>query len=233
MSDHDMTQATLEPELYGELWAEVLREHPPVTLGAEYAMFLRDDLNRLLIRLARYKFAARMLRRTDRVLEIGCGTGIGATFLAQHAAHVTGIDLKEAELAEARRTCRRDNVTFERRDLLTFEPERPFDAIVSLDVIEHMPVEAGGQFLGACARLVQPDGLVIIGSPSIHSYPLQGALSRAGHVKCYDQAELAGVMGEHFGRVLPFSMNDEVVHTGHPKMAWYYFMLALCPRRSR
>jgi hypothetical protein len=27
-------------------------------------------------------------------------------------------------------------------------------------------------------------------------------------------------------------MNDEIVHTGHPKLAWYYIVLGFMPRRS-
>lgn len=225
-----MGQYTLDPGQYEELVARMQREHPPVTLGAEYAMFIRDNLLRLLIRLARYKFVARMLRPADTVLEVGCGTGLGSIFLAQHARHVTGLDVKESELAQARAINRRDNVAFERGDFFSLDPQRRFDAVVSLDVIEHMPVDDGRRFLAAAARHTRPEGLTIIGTPSIHSYPHQGALSRAAHVKCYDQAELAALMGEHFARVLPFAMNDEVLHTGHPRMAWYYMMLGLYPR---
>jgi hypothetical protein len=25
-------------------------------------------------------------------------------------------------------------------------------------------------------------------------------------------------------------MNDEIVHTGHPKLAWYYFVIGFMPR---
>jgi hypothetical protein len=37
-------------------------------------------------------------------------------------------------------------------------------------------------------------------------------------------------MDGYFDRTLAFSMNDEIVHTGHPKLAWYYIVLGLLPR---
>jgi hypothetical protein len=79
------------------------------------------------------------------------------------------------------------------------------------------------------ARLCKPDGIVIIGTPSIHSYPYQGKYSQAAHIKCYDRDELDALMDSFFGRTVPFSMNDEIVHTGHPKLAWYYFALGFAP----
>ena len=73
--------------------------------------------------------------------------------------------------------------------------------------------------------------MAVIGTPSIYSYPYQGHLSQAGHIKCYDQKELTDLMESVFGRTVALSMNDEVVHTGHPKMSWYYFVLAFNPKK--
>jgi len=32
---------------------------------------------------------------------------------------------------------------------------------------------------------------------------------------------------------ITYSMNDEVVHTGHHKMAWFYFVLCFCPKLNK
>lgn len=222
-----------DPERYQGLIEQLYREFPPITLPPEYAYFVEKDLLRLLIRLARYKFVARMIKMSDRVLEVGCGSGLGSLFLAQHCAHVTSIEVKTTEIDEARAINRRDNVEFRVGNVLDLAPTAEWDVVVALDVIEHMDVETGRPLITALARQLKPTGMLVIGTPSLYSYPYQSALSRASHVKCYDAEELLGIIDPHFGRTLLFSMNDELVHTGHAKMAWYYFVLGFLPQLNQ
>ena len=161
---------------------------------------------------------------------MGCGSGVGCIFLAQHSAQVTGIDANSSEIMEARKINRRSNVSFERQDLFQLDPRKKFDVVVALDVIEHMTKQTAHKFLGAMTCHLNPEGMLVIGTPSIHSYKYQGALSQASHIKCYDQDELVDLIDQYCARTLPFSMNDELVHTGHPKMAWYYFILGFMPK---
>ncbi len=226
----DIGQYNADPAEYRKLVEELYSKYPPITLPPEYAQFVEENLLRFMIRLARYKFVARMLKKTDRVLEVGSGSGLGAVFLGQHCAEVTGIEVKTSELEEARALNRRDNVKFVKADLFTLPDTHRYDCVLALDVIEHMPVAQGRKLVQAMARQVKDTGLVIIGTPSLHSYPYQSPLSKASHVKCYDLPELVEVIEGSFQRTLSFSMNDELVHTGHPKLAWYYFVLAFLAR---
>ncbi|MHB8834634.1 MAG: class I SAM-dependent methyltransferase [Candidatus Methylomirabilia bacterium] len=221
-----------DPEGYSKLIEELYARHPPVTLPPEYAAFVENDLLRFLIRLARYKFVARLLKKEDRLLEIGSGSGLGSIFLSQHCAYVTGLEVKSTEVEEARALNRRENVEFRVGDLFEEPAEPAYDVVVALDVIEHLLPEEAERFVAAMTALLKPEGMLVIGTPSVHSYPHQSALSRASHVKCYDLPELLELLGGCCGRTVPFCMNDELVHTGHPKMAWYYFVLGFVPRPS-
>jgi SAM-dependent methyltransferase len=225
----DIGKYNADPQRYQQLVDQLYADNPTITLPSEYASFIQKDQVRLLIRLARYKFVARMIKKTDRVLEVGSGSGLGSIFIGQHCAHVTGIDVKTTEVDEARSINRRDNVDFRVTDLADLDAAQPFDVVFALDVIEHMPIEQGHQLVASMTRLLKPTGMLVIGTPSIYSYEYQSPLSRASHVKCYDQKELVELIDHYCGRTLAFSMNDEMVHTGHPKMAWYYFVLGLLP----
>lgn len=217
---------------YQELVAEQHSRYPSITLPPEYAELFESNTLQVLVKLARYKFVARILKADDDVLEVGSGTGMGAIFLAQHSHSVTGLEIKSHDYEAAVAVNRRQNVIFHHRSLYDFEPkDRRFGAVVSIDVIEHMPIEDGRRFVAELASRCRDDGIVVVGSPSIHSYPYQSAYSKAAHIKCYDQKELVELMDGYFGRTIAFSMNDEIVHTGHPKLAWYYFVIGLMPRR--
>ncbi len=45
---------------------------------------------------------ARLFRPGDAVLDVGCGTGIDALFLARSAVRVVGIDASPSMIAQAR-----------------------------------------------------------------------------------------------------------------------------------
>jgi 2-polyprenyl-3-methyl-5-hydroxy-6-metoxy-1,4-benzoquinol methylase len=121
-------------------------------------------------------------------------------------------------------------VEFRKADLFDVEQTPSFDAVVSLDVIEHLTVEDGAQFLEAQAQLLKPGGMLIIGTPSIWSYPYQSSISQASHIQCYDLPDLVELAENYVTRTISFSMNDEVVHTGYHKMAWYYFVVGFGPK---
>lgn len=64
--------------------------------------------------------------RDDRVLDVGCGAGRFAAAFAEHAGHVTGIDLTPEALAAAERHARSlnlANVDFLPYDFLELDPE--------------------------------------------------------------------------------------------------------------
>jgi len=225
----DIGSYNVDPQRYEKLVNKMYEEFPEIVLPSEYSYFVQKDLLRLLIRLARYKFVARLVRAKDEVLEIGCGSGLGTVFLGQHCARILGIEVKSTEIEEARSINHRENVEFVCGDVFELPAEKKYDVVVALDVIEHMPMEQGDELLNTISNRLKPCGMAVIGTPSIYSYEYQSPLSKASHVKCYDLQELLGLVDKYFQRVTPFSMNDEIVHTGHPKMAWYYFVLAFCP----
>jgi cyclopropane-fatty-acyl-phospholipid synthase len=108
------------------------------------------------------------LKPGNRVLDIGCGWGGMAIFLAQRAgAQVLGITLSEEQLALARERAAAagvsDRVKFELVDYrdLAERGER-FDRIVSVGMFEHVGVPQFETFFRACARMMAEDGAMLL-----------------------------------------------------------------------
>jgi 2-polyprenyl-3-methyl-5-hydroxy-6-metoxy-1,4-benzoquinol methylase len=224
------TMEKYDPVRYNQLVAEQHANFPPLTVPPEFSELFQINTLQILVKLARYKFVARLIRRSDDVLEVGSGSGIGTMFLAQHAKHVTGLEITKHDFDAACSVNRRDNVVFRHESIFDHKPDRTYDVALAMDVIEHFKVEDAHRLVECMASHCKPEGVIFIGTPSIYSYPYQSKYSQAAHIKCYDQSELVALMDKYFVRTFPFSMNDEIVHTGNPKMAWYYFVIGAMPR---
>ena len=220
-----------------EAWSKVTDlNHPEgFTLGPVNAATWLRDPRHMGFMLARYKFAAKMMRRCTSILEVGCGEGLGTLMLIRDtAAKVLGIDFDEAQIAYARQHLEphgEGRLSFLCGDAT--EPGRiagAFDGLLCLDVIEHVDPKEERHFLETCVLNLQPGAVAIFGTPNIASDAFASPPSRAGHINLFSPERFAATLEEHFYRVFPFSMNDEMVHTGYAKMAHY--LLALCVRRG-
>jgi len=113
-----------------------------------------DDLGRTIASITNAK----------RILEIGCGDGAVAEVLCREfpAASYLGIDvaptpgrLFRGDLARA------EFRSIRSADLLAEEPE-PFDLVVIVDVVHHVPEDQRAALLGDAAALVAPGGTVVV-----------------------------------------------------------------------
>jgi len=189
-----------------------------------------DDPRRLVFMLSRYKFVAKMLEGTARVLEVGCADAFASRIVRQSVGALSVVDVDPRFLESARETMsERWPIEILEHDATRAAIPGAFDAVYSLDTLEHVPAEDEDRFIAnVTAPLVGP-GVAIFGMPSLQSQQHASAHSRIGHVNCKDQRDFKATMLRHFETVFMFSMNDEVVHTGHHAMAHY--LLALCVGR--
>lgn len=216
---------TKEPQ-YGIVF-DVVEKHGRTQLGLMVNESWNQDPKRTLFTLARYKFVAKMLSGRQRVLEIGCADAFGTRLVQQEVGHVTAVDFDPVFIADAQ--ARIDPAwPMECRvhDMLTGPVTDTFDAIYSLDVLEHIAPEYERTFMSNLIASLAPAGVAIIGIPSLESQAYASPQSKAGHVNCKSGRVFRSFLEDYFENVFVFSMNDEVVHTGYYPMAHY--LLALC-----
>jgi 2-polyprenyl-3-methyl-5-hydroxy-6-metoxy-1,4-benzoquinol methylase len=200
-------------------------------LGLMSGSVWRDDPQRLLFMLARYKFVAKMLRGVESVAEIGCGDGFGARIVRQEVARLVITDYDPVFIEKfARLNHNHWDISAKVHDIFSSPLSQKYDAIYSLDVLEHIEPAKEDIVLRNIQDSLGEDGVAIIGMPSLESQVYASRESKEGHVNCKTGRELHECLGRFFRFVFIFSMNDEVVHTGYQAMAHYLIGLCCGPR---
>lgn len=127
-----------------------------------------------------------------KALDLGCGTGRHAMWLAQAGASVTAVDFSEGMLAEARKKPGAEQVQFIVHDVHQKLPfvDGTFDLIVSGLVLEH--VRNLPEFFADVRRVLKPNGRAILstmhpamflkGSQARFTDPSSGELVQPGSI---------------------------------------------------
>ena len=159
-------QGTLDPteverfaQIASEWWDPNGKFRPLHKIGPARLAFILERMTQ------HFQLPAQGLKRLDgrAVLDIGCGGGLVCEPLARLGARVTGLDPAPENIEAARRHAGTQDLDIAYRagrveDLIA--ERAAFDAVLCLEVIEHVPdVRA---FLGQCAALVRPGGLMVL-----------------------------------------------------------------------
>jgi 2-polyprenyl-3-methyl-5-hydroxy-6-metoxy-1,4-benzoquinol methylase len=106
--------------------------------------------------------ARKDMRATDRVLEIGCGSGSFVKQLREVGWDARGTETNEQAVRDAIASgC---PVTLGTVEELAIAQPHSFDVVCAFQVLEHVPHPA--QFIEACLALLKPSGRLMFGVPN-------------------------------------------------------------------
>lgn len=115
-------------------------------------------------RLCPFEQIEKYIPREGRVIDIGCGYGLLANFLAlkSNRRDVTGVDLSEKRISIAEKTSdNRKNIRFKLVNVLGLQLEK-YCAMVMSDFLHHIDYKAQKELLLRCYQKIAPGGLLII-----------------------------------------------------------------------
>lgn len=142
-----------------------------------------------------------------RVLDIGCGTGRMARYLAGHNAGVLGIDFSEKAIETARQQSPSGNPAYRVQTVFDLQEEEPFDVALSLGclAVACTDRERLAAALAKVYRALRPGGSLLVIEP-IHRGPLHFVLNM--NVREFQQVlreagfDVRSVEGLHFWPVV-------------------------------
>lgn len=102
-----------------------------------------------------------------KVLDIGCGTGITTAFMGEClGAKVTGVDISDKLVEFARENSAHPNVNYIVEDIIKLRiPGEPFDAIVIVDSLEHIPRINFNNFLVSIIKHSSENTIIYLNIP--------------------------------------------------------------------
>jgi len=142
----------------------------------------------------RWSFARRFIKKTDHVLEIGCGPerplwrvlfhrafALAASYTACDLNKLTGLGLGHKQSTFFGEF----DFTKDWKKIPKPEATVGFDVAVHMEVIEHMKVEHGKKLLKGCFELLRPGGVMLMSTPVY-----DGKHHAANHIHEYTVPEL-------------------------------------------
>lgn len=106
-----------------------------------------------------------------RVLDLGCGTGYGTSYLKTHfapASEIVGTDFVESQVKYASENYACDGLSFAVADSLKLPfPDASFDKVMAVySMLYNMTREAGRKCLGEILRVLKPGGMLLFTMPN-------------------------------------------------------------------
>lgn len=165
----------------------------------------------------------------NTVLDIGCGWGGMAIYLARHYdVEVTGITLSEEQLALARERAAAagvaDKIRFELVDYRDLAAQgHTFDRIVSVGMFEHVGRPQFETFFRACANLLSDDGVMLLhtigrfGGPGVTDAFTSKYIFPGGYIPALSETLAASEKA----RLLHSDIETLRLHYARTLRAWY------------
>ena len=123
-------------------------------------------------------------RQQARVLDVGCGQGRDALFMARLGHRVTAVDVSASGITDLRRDARREGLAIDAEvaDIRSYRPEGRFDVVVVDRTLHMLSADDRLRVLRVLIRATAEDGAVLIADEPSNIVALHREFDASGHL---------------------------------------------------
>lgn len=163
------------------------------------------------------------------ILDLGYSDGFGTYYAAEYAASVLGVDFDEEAVNYALKFNTEGGYFLPCRLFLS-KKYGDFHGIVSFDVLEHIYLENEELYMSTILKNLKDTGTFVVGTLSLETQQYSKENITGVHVNVYKGEDFYTMLRQYFHSVYLFTQNDEIIHTGHLRMANY--LIAVCSHKK-
>lgn len=167
------------------------------------------DVNKHLLR---YKFASCFINKKMDILDAACGTGYGSKILSKNAKSVLGLDYSKDAILLARSNYKSKNIKFLNENILNHNFKKKFDAIISLETLEHLDKKQSIFWLKKCRNLLKKKSIFLCSSPLLRVREGKPFITNPHHLHEMRQKEFFNNLKKIF---MPKSINFFIQNNDH------------------
>jgi len=185
------------------------------------------------INLARYVFASRYCKN-KKVLELGCGFGYGAYFLALNGAKkIKAYDYSRKSIDYARRNFNNPRIEYLVGDVLTMKAKDKYNVVMAFEIIEHLHLPE--RLISLAKGSLSKGGIFIVSTPNrLQSSYDNDMPSNPYHVKEYYPWEFEALLKKFFRKTEIFGIflrKDKEVAESFIKSTWKWKLASRLARK--
>lgn len=153
------------------------------------------DINKHLIR---YNFANLFIKEKAEVLDAACGVGYGTSILSKKSKNIIGIDYSKTAIKIAKQNYKNSKISFYESNILNFNYKKKFDAIISLETLEHINKYDGIKWIKKCYKLLKKNGIFVCSSPLLRIRNKKPFITNPHHLHEMKRSELERLLKKIF-----------------------------------
>ncbi|MBI5303953.1 MAG: class I SAM-dependent methyltransferase [Chloroflexi bacterium] len=156
-----------------------------------------------------------------RALDLGCGTGTNAVYLARHGFQVVGVDFSTKAIATARAKARRANlaIDFHTADVTRLDFLRePFDYVLDIGCFHALDPARRDDYVAHLARLTRPGGVFML-----YAFSPRPANEREHLLRLQNVGATPDEVRQRFARAFALERIEQGADRGERVSAWFWF----------